>query len=498
MSTLTLEPTVRITTGLAWRPVAIVAAGAFAVEMAASARYGYVRDELYFLAAGQHPAFGYVDQPALTPLLAHAWSVITFGSLAGFRVLGALALVALVFATASMAQVMGAGRGGQVLAALSAAVCTEFVAAAHELTTTTPDFVCWALTLLLVTRLLESRDPRWWMAIGAMAGVGAAAKWNIFFLLAGLALGFCLVPPVRRLAVSRYLVVGFALLALGAAPDLVWQGLHGWPNFDVFRALQGQARQNRLEYWPVQILYTGPLLVPVWVAGLRWSWRSVSWRPVAIACAFVIVIQFVLGGKSYYPGGAYSFLLAAGSVAISSRAGSVPRALVRRGAWLLVGGLVALPVVLPVLPARALHYVPVQKINYDLGEEIAWPREVALVARIYDGLPAAFRIRTTILTGNYGEAGALARYGPSVGLPTAYSGANNFWLWGPPPAGDVNAIVVNGSAAFLRREFRSVRQVAVFTNGLGVSDDEEGVPMYLCTGLRGSWAAVWPAFRNYS
>src|SRR5260370_1970833 len=55
-----------------WRGIAIVAVAAFAVEMAVSARYGYVRDELYFLSAGHHLAFGYVDQPPLTPLLARA------------------------------------------------------------------------------------------------------------------------------------------------------------------------------------------------------------------------------------------------------------------------------------------------------------------------------------------------------------------------------------------------------------------------------------------
>ncbi|HEY1347530.1 MAG TPA: hypothetical protein VGF54_21285, partial [Streptosporangiaceae bacterium] len=39
--------------------IGIIAAASFGIEMAVSARYGYVRDELYFLAAGHHPAFGY-------------------------------------------------------------------------------------------------------------------------------------------------------------------------------------------------------------------------------------------------------------------------------------------------------------------------------------------------------------------------------------------------------------------------------------------------------
>jgi len=159
-----------------------------------------------------------------------------------------------------------------------------------------------------------------------------------------------------------------------------------------------------------------------------------------------------------------------------------------------VGALVAIPV----LPARALHTVPLQKINYDLGETIAWPRQVALIAREYRSLPAAQRRHTTILTGNYGEAWAIERYGAQFGLPTAYGGSNNFWLWGPPPAADTSAIVVGLDPVFLRREFAHVQMVATFTNGLGVSDDEQGTPVYAVSGLRSPWRTAWPAFRRYS
>ncbi|MBO0815663.1 MAG: hypothetical protein J2P30_11075, partial [Actinobacteria bacterium] len=85
----------------------------------------------------------------------------------------------------------------------------------------------------------------------------------------------------------------------------------------VFRALQGDAGHNRAVYWAAQALFTGPVLVPVWVTGAIWSVRSEAarrFRPVGIACVLAIVLQFALGGKAYYPGGAYTFLLAAGCV----------------------------------------------------------------------------------------------------------------------------------------------------------------------------------------
>ncbi len=474
--------------------------------MAVSGRYGYVRDELYFLAAGQHLAFGYVDQPPLTPLLARVSAIATGNTLAGLRVLPALALVALVVATAAMSRQLGAGRAGQLLAALAAATCGEYLGAMHELTTTTPDFVFWAVTLLLVMRLLASQDPRWWLAIGACVGVASEAKWNIAFLAVALAAGF-LVTDARRLLRSRYLLLGCVIAAALAAPDVIWQAAHGWPSLDVFRSLQTAAGQNRATYWPAQIFFTGVALTPIWVAGLIWSLRSAQarlFRPVAIACVIVIVSQFVLGGKAYYPGAVYTFLFAAGCVPLERRlAARKPLApgiqpVARTGRAILMSGAIGALVAIPVLPARVLHTVPLQKINYDLGEEIAWPKLAALVAREYDALPGPQRRHTTILTGNYGEAGAIDRYGPGLGLPQVYSGANNFWLWGPPPAADSAAIAVNLDPAFLRREFAHVRLVATFRNGLGVGDDEQGAQVYLATGLRSSWAQAWPAFRDYS
>jgi hypothetical protein len=495
---------------VAWRGVALIAAAAFAVEMAVSARYGYVRDELYFLSAGQHLAFGYVDQPPLTPLLARLSAVVFGGTLAGLRVLPALSLSFLVVATALMSRQLGAGRTGQLFAALATAVCGEYLGAMHELTTTVPDFVFWSVLILLVMRLLATSDPRWWVPIGLSAGIASEAKWNIWFLVAALVCGFCLASRSSRgllvgglLDGRRYLLIGALLAAALAAPDLIWQAQHGWPNFAVFHALQGQAWQNRITYWPAQILYTGPVLVPLWFRGITWILRgrdqvALLFRPVGIACVLVIVAQFVLGGKPYYPGGAYTFLFAAGVVPLEARLAARKRSAKWLASAMVAGGAIASLIALPVLPADVLHTVPLQKINYDLGEEIAWPKQVAQVDAVYRSLPSAIRAHTALLTANYGEAGAIDRYGPGLGLPEAYSGHNSFWFWGPPPAADTTVVTIGIPARFLRSEFTDVRPAGTFTNGLGVSDDEQGMPLYVATGLKRPWRAIWPQFRDFS
>src|ERR1022692_4018979 len=211
--------------------VALIAVGAFALEMAVSGRYGYHRDELYFLAAGRHLAFGYVDQPPMTPLLARISAAIFDTSLVGLRVVPALA--ALAAPPAAMSRLLGAGRPGQALAALATASCAEYLGAMHLLTTTTPDFVFWTLTLLLILRLLSSADPRWWLPIGVCVGIGAQAKWNIGFLVAALAAGFA-ATPARRLAANRWFVLAGLAAAAIAAPDVIWAAAHGWAHVAAF------------------------------------------------------------------------------------------------------------------------------------------------------------------------------------------------------------------------------------------------------------------------
>ena len=489
------------------KAVWLVAAAAFGAELAVGARYGYVRDELYFLASGHHLALGGVDQPELTPVLARLDEILTGNKLIGLRALPALALAAMVLCTASIARVLGAGRRGQLIAALATACCAEYLGAMHELTTTVPDFVCWTVALLLVSRLLASGDPRWWLPVGGAAGIGMTAKWNIGFLVAGLLLGFACTPAARPLLRSRYLALGASVFAVLAAPDFAWQAAHGWPNLAVFHALQQDAWQNRLMYWPGQVLYTSIVLAPLWVRGAAWALRSARYRPVGIAAVTVICLQFVLGGKTYYPGGVYTFLFAAGAASltmvslttVSLATGALATRPVRRRVALYCAAAVICSFIsLPVLPAAALARFPAQKINYDLGEEIGWPSEVGLLAGVWHSLPASERMHTTLLAGNYGEAGAAERYDASFGLPQVYSGANNFWLWGPPPASDTAAVAINVDPALLRREFAHVTQVAVYHNGLNVADDEEGATIYLATGLRGTWATAWPTFKHFS
>jgi hypothetical protein len=116
-----------------------VIAGVFvALELAVSGRYGFQQDELYFLEAGHHLAFGYVDQPPLAPLLTRTTAIFGTNPTA-IRIIPALAGGAAVVVAARMAVLFGAGRAGRVLAALVIASSPVLLGAAHIGNTTPYD-----------------------------------------------------------------------------------------------------------------------------------------------------------------------------------------------------------------------------------------------------------------------------------------------------------------------------------------------------------------------
>jgi hypothetical protein len=72
------------------------------------------------------------------------------------------------------------------------------------------------------------------------------------------------------------------------------------------------------------------------------------------------------------------------------------------------------------------------------------------------------------------------------------------WALGPPPADTTTAVVVGYDAPQLRAWFATVRQVATIDNGVHLNNDEQGQPVWLCTGPTTSWPSLWPKIRRYA
>ncbi len=489
------------------RRVIVVGCVVFAVLMALSGSYGFHRDELYFLVCAQHLQASYVDQPVLTPLL--AWtSLKLFGvSLPGLRLWPALAAAMTVVVAGLTAREFGGGRRAQLLAAIATATMPAVLGAGHILGTTAFDILAWAGLAFIVVRIGRTGEVRWWLAGGVVLGLGLANKHSAGFFAVALVVG-ALLSGGRELIWNRWFTAGAVIAAAFTIPDLRWQADHQWATIAMTHVLsQENGGAGNIATWVIgQLLMTALALVFVWLAGLRFLWRS--WHPLWKALAWAYGLLFVFfavttGAKIYYLAGSYIYLLAAGAVAIDAWLAARPG---RMRNLLLVTALttaLTLPFVLPVLPPADIG--PIAKVNTVAGESLGWPQLVATVHRVWASLPSAQRARAVIFASNYGEASAINVLGRDTGLPLAVSGHNTYWWWGPgnPHATTVVAVMPGpvdggGDAAYLRQFFASVRAVATLSNPYRIHNQEFDGHVYLCTGPRHPWGQMWPRLRSYS
>jgi 4-amino-4-deoxy-L-arabinose transferase-like glycosyltransferase len=488
-----------------WRP----ATGLVAVLAVAGGRYGFHRDELYFVAAGRHPAFGYPDVPPLVPLLATGWHDLVGGSLWAFRLLPAVLAGLVVLVTAATSRALGGTTRDVEATAFVVALCSTIVAVGHLFSTTTFDLLATSTLIWLLVRALAAAggepatELRRWLLTGSVAGLALQIKTLPALVLACCAVGLLVAGPREPLRRPGPWLA--AALAAGiAAPNLLWQNAHGWPQLEVSAAIAEGGSATSVGRWlvvPLQATLTGPVLAVPLVAGLVVLLRSPAARPhrwLAVAYLALLLLVVVTGGKPYYTVGLLPALLAAGMPGVL---GWLDR---RRWRWRAAAGLLVLHVlisavlVLPVLPPRALAASGVLAVNPDAGEMVGWPDLIAQVSGVAGTLPAADAASMVILTTNYGEAGALARARrladpEGAALPPVYSGHDAFGLWGPPPASATRVLVVGDAGdARLAAWFTGCRVAGRIDNGVGLDNEEQGVPIRLCTGLVRPWSQLWP------
>jgi 4-amino-4-deoxy-L-arabinose transferase-like glycosyltransferase len=466
------------------------------VLTAVSGRYGYHRDELYFRML--RPAWGFVDQPPFTPTLARAVSGLV-DEVWALRLPATLMAACSVVVVALVTRELGGGRAAQTLCAWGYAFSAMPLVFGHVLLTATADLVVWPAVALFVVRALMRAQPRWWLAAGALTGLSTVNKLLVAMLVLSLLAGLLVSGP-RRPLLSRWVLAAAGLALLLSVPQLVYQVTHDWPQVAMARALSdNNADDVRVLVWPFLAVMLGPPLVPVWVAGIVALLRRPQWRPVRMlvpAFVVLVVLTAVGGGQFYYPLGLLTVLFAVGCVPaaelmVRSR---FARRLTTTGVAL--NAVVSSVIALPLLPLSVLGGTPVAAINQATQDQVGWPTYVRQVASVVQGLPAADAQRAVVITSNYGEAGAIARFGPDRGLHRVYSGQNAlFELARPPDNADV-IVVVGGQLGDVRGLFASCDVKARLDNGLDVENEEQGQPVAVCRGPSAPWTDLWPRFRH--
>ncbi|HEX4531114.1 MAG TPA: glycosyltransferase family 39 protein [Acidimicrobiia bacterium] len=483
---------------LAVPSVVLLAVTKVTFQLVTASLYGAHRDEFYYLAGGHHLAWGYVDHPPAVPALDRLAELVLGHSVVALHVLPALIGGVLVLLGALLARELGGGTRAQTLAAVVAAIGPLYLTTTHFLSTVTLDLVVWALASLLVIRMIRTGDARWWLAIGAVVGLGLLNKYTVAFWVLG-AVGGLLCTGRRRLLSNRWALGGACIAAALVAPNVAWQASHHWATFEFMRNLRANnGATNVREFLPLQLVAMTLAGTVVWVAALRATVRRTSFdvhRWLAVGWLILFVVLFATEGKGYYLGSWYLPLVALGAVVIertwSARAQRVLFAAV------VVTGLAMAPLFTPILPERTFVAAGLNDTNKDLGSLIGWPRVVHQVADVVHTLPTDEQRRSVILTSNYSEAGALEFWRPELRLPDVISGDNTYWWWGYGHRHTGPVVTVGFSRQFLARYWDNCTPAGTLGRGAPIDPQEVGASIFVCRGQRITWARLWPRLRDY-
>ena len=482
-----------------------------------NSRYGSWVDELYFIACGEHLAWGYVDHPPLIGLVAATSRALLGDSLFALRFLPALAAAATVLLTGMTARELGGRRFAQSLAAVTIIVGPIYLLFGNLLTMNAFEPLLWIYCAYVTVRILKTNDPRLWLLVGCAYGVGLLNKYTMMVFGFGLVVGLLLTPQ-RVLLRNRWIWLAGGLAFLIFLPHLVWEAAIGFPSLELQHnaRLYQHTEVSPLDFIWGQILLVHPLTFPVWLAGVYFylgSERGCRFRVLGWASVAMLAMFLLLQVKTYYPAPLYPMLFAAGAVAIESFTVRCGRRWIGAAAIaaLLGGGALTAPYVLPVLPLEQLvaymQTVSIREVRPErrklgllpqiFADMLGWESFVAHVAKVYNSLPPEERGKCGILASDYAKAGAVDFFGRSYGLPRAISGHQNYYLWGPRDYSGEVVLALGFPGDALRRVFREVEEADVVTCDYCMPDNQE-IPIFVARGLEMPLSVFWPQLKCYT
>ena len=490
----------------------------FIFHMLISNNYGYFRDELYYIVAGQHLAFGYVDFPPVIAILAALMNVIAGDSLVSIHVIPALAVCAAVFVSAMIAKELGGGWKAQILTAVATMFSASF-AVASIFSMDVLDMLWWTVLSYLLVRIIkrDNGEPKLWILFGLVAGIGLMTKLTIAFFLLGLLVSMALTSK-RTYLKSPWPWIGAGIAFIILSPYVIWNYQNGWPTVDFFFHHGGLNGGGPFSFLEFQLFIAGILGLPLAIAGLYFYFRSdVGRRFSVLGVTFLVLLVLftVTNGKPYFFMGAYPFAFAGGAILIERASRRWKPAWPTYLSGIVLIGVVLAPAYAPVLPPQtystyyggfgAIANGAVAQGNVGvfpqyLGDRFGWSTMTATVAQVYGSLNATEKSQACIITSNYGEASALIVLGKSYDLPPVISGNNNFYIWGPGNCTGSVLIIVRSSTSSLgsARGFFSNVYLAANITCMYCMPEENHASVLIATGLNQSLFSLWPMVKHFS
>ena len=505
------------------------------LHFAFNSNYGFFRDELYFIACGEHLAFGYPDHAPLAPFLAKISRTLFGDSLFSLRLFPAFAGAFKVFLTAVLVKEFGGKRFAAFLACLCV-LCAPIYLAIDDLFSMNPfESVFWMLCVYFAVKAIKGnaivepaeiqiskskiRNPSLnWIPFGIFAGLGLMNKHSMVFFGFSLVVGLLLTKD-RKVFLDKYFWLGGAIAFLIFLPNIVWQVNNDFATLELLQNVQKTGKNvvmSPLQFFVSQILGMFPTAFPVWLAGI-WFFladkNGKRFRFLGICYLVLLALMIYLKAKDYYLAPVYPMLFAGGAVWFEQLIEKV-RAL-RFVKYVLpvlifVPAIFIAPTVMPILPIETLvRYQekigikpPKSEVGHDselqqiFSEQLGWREMVEKVADVYNNLPPEDRAKAGIYAGNYGEAGAIDFYGGAYGLPKAISPHQSYFLWGHRNYTGEVLILLGASKAEAEKVCNSIEEKTEVNFPYAESDEKYKI--LVCRDTKKPLPEIWQSLKHWN
>jgi 4-amino-4-deoxy-L-arabinose transferase-like glycosyltransferase len=487
------------------------------IHMIFSGGYGYFRDELYYLACGEHLDWGYADHAPLIAFMAKSSRAVLGDSLFSIHLLPGLAGALKVLLTGLIVRELGGKRFAVILSCLCVLFSSD-LAVDGFLSMNAFEGVFWMGCVLSFLLAINRNEPRYWLVFGALAGIGLMNKHSTLFFGFAMVIGILLTKARSQFA-GKWIWIGGAIAFLIFLPNLIWQWRHDWATIELLRNVQTTGKNvilSPFEFLVQQFFIMGVAGVPAWIAGLVYFFfdrKGKRFRALGIAYLVLLIQMILMNGKIYYLLPIYPMVFAAGGVYIEKLLAKMKHPGSLKFAYpviIILVGLIGLPIALPVLPIdiflqyqKALGFqMPKTEVSFDsplpqhFADRLGWPEMVRNTAEAYHNLPPGDKAKAAIYASNYGQAAAVDFFGPGYGLPKAICPHQSYFLWGPRQYTGEVMIVLGSRRENLSEWFNSVEEAGTVNHPYTMS--YERFTIYICREPKMPLSEAWPHLKFWN
>ena len=477
--------------------------------------YGIFRDEFYYLACANRPAFGYVDQPPLTIWILAIWKFVFGDSLYAIRFIPAIVSSLTISVLGLFTIKLGGSKSAVIIAMLTFMFTPIFMGMNTTYSMDVFDFFFWILSAFVFLQIVETSNKKLWYLLGIIIGIGLLNKISMFWLGAGLFAGTLFTPKREDLKTKYpYIAAGIALLVF--SPYIIWNITHDFSHIEFMRnATQGKyGGLTPVSFITSMFFIVNPLAMIIWIPGIIFYFFNKNtkiFRPLGYIWLVTFIILIInWHSKATYLAPAFQILFAGGAVQLVSWNRINDKLKYALVTVVIVFNLLLSPYARPLLPPQSfLQYQSaiLFKVPNSEGHESVLPQHYADmfgweslardVSKVYQTLPDEEKKRTVVYCSNYGEAGAIEYFAKKYPLPKVICPHNSYWYWWSDKIIDPTIIIIGGTAEQHLDAVKECNLAAVHKTQY-VMPYENNLNIFIARGLKMSLEKARKIFKNFS